>query len=167
MNETMHWALPLLSAGQAQKEITHNEAVLAIDRLLHPAVISRSVSTPPVEPLPGDAYIVGARPVALWSGHADKLTTFDGQSWAFTAPRTGCLVWIGDEAIFSFYSGNRWSDGAWPAQGLQIGGRAVLTAAPSSAPAPSGGDTVDSECRAALNALIAALRNQGVIVSSD
>lgn len=167
MSDTIHWALPLLAAGQAQKEITHNESVMIIDRLLHPAVISRGLSAPPAEPGPGDTYIVGEVPVAEWVDQARMLATFDGQSWAFTAPRSGCLAWIGDEAIFAYFSGTNWSDGEWPAQGLRISGRAVLAAPPLAIAPPAGGETIDSECRATLEALLSILSNQGIILPPD
>ena len=41
------FALPLLHAGQAQKEITHNEALQLIDMLLHPYAESASLTAPP------------------------------------------------------------------------------------------------------------------------
>ena len=34
MPATPRLALPLIAAGQAQKDVTHNEAVLALDRLV-------------------------------------------------------------------------------------------------------------------------------------
>jgi len=167
MSDTIRWALPLLAAGQAQKEITHNEAILAIDRLLHPAVISRGLLAPPAQSHPGDAYIMGEVPVGQWSGQANMLAIFDGQSWTFTAPRSGCLVWVGDETLFVVFSGTSWSDGAWPVQGLRIAGRAVLAAPPLPVAAPTGGETVDSECRATLDALLFVLTNQGIILPAD
>ena len=35
MDGTPRWALPFLFAGQAQKEMFHNEALVRIDALVH------------------------------------------------------------------------------------------------------------------------------------
>ena len=37
-NDTPRWSLPLLAAGQAQKEMTHNEALSLLDLVVHPCV---------------------------------------------------------------------------------------------------------------------------------
>jgi len=54
------YALPLLDAGQAQKEITHNEAIDRVDALLHLAVASMDLTDPPLLPPLGAAWIIGA-----------------------------------------------------------------------------------------------------------
>jgi hypothetical protein len=163
MSETVRHALPLLVAGQAQKEITHNEALLAIDRQLHLAVESRALSLPPASPVSGAMYIVANGASGAWSGQAGKIASFDGFGWQFTIPVKGCLVWIADEQVFSVHDGD-WSAGGWPAKGLQIGNRQVLTAPPVAVVSPTGGSTVDTECRAALAQMVSALRNQGIVL---
>jgi hypothetical protein len=164
MGESVHWALPLLAAGQAQKEITHNEAILAIDRLLHISVRSRSAAEPPAAAVAGDRHIVGPDPAGDWAGNAAMLADFDGGGWTMTAPQTGCLAWVADEAQFAVFTGSVWSTGGWPARGLLIGDRTVLGATPAMVAAPQGGTTVDSECRLALSVLLVALASQGVIL---
>lgn len=164
MDETIRWALPLLASGQAQKEITHNEAIGAIDRLLHLAVHSRSMATPPTQPVAGDIYIVGTSPTGAWSDGAGQLAGFDGFGWILTKPKTGCVAWVADEQQFAVYSDNVWLSGGWPTQGLLIGGRTVLAAVPVAVAAPDGGTIVDAECRAALAELLVALRHQSVII---
>ena len=37
---TPRWALPLLAAGQAEKELTHNEALLLLDMAVQPSVVA-------------------------------------------------------------------------------------------------------------------------------
>lgn len=164
MDETIRWALPLLASGQAQKEITHNEAIGAIDRLLHLSVGSRSIASPPAQPVAGDAYIIAASPTGVWSGAAGQLASFDGFGWTFSIPKPGCVAWVADEHQFAVYADGAWLTGGWPTQGLLIGGRRVLAAAPVNVAAPDGGSTVDTECRAALAELLVALRHQSVII---
>ncbi len=163
MNTSSRHGLPLLASGQAQKEVTHNEAVLAIDRLLQLAVTSRGVSTPPAAPVAGEAYIVPVVAAGAWADRASAIATFDGFGWTFTVPVRGCLAWIGDEGVFSVFDGY-WSDDGWAVSALRIGARRVLGAAPVAVAAPAGGTVADTEARAVMVALLAALRDQGVIL---
>lgn len=163
MSETIRHALPLLSAGQAQKEVTHNEALLAIDRQLHLAVESRGLALPPPMPIAGSAYIIAAGAGGAWAGQAGNIASFDGFGWQFAAPVKGGLAWIVDEAAFSVYD-DGWSLGGWPAAGLRISGREVLSAPPETIAAPVGGSIVDSQCRDILGQLLNALRDQGIVL---
>lgn len=163
MNETIRHGLPLLAAGQAQKEVTHNEALLAIDRQLHLAVETRSVATPPSVASQGSSFIVAAGAVGAWAGHANAIATYDGYGWIFVEPTRGCLAWVADEAVFTVYDAG-WLTGGWPVSALRIAGRTVLGANPVEIVAPNGGTTIDTEARATLTVLLAALREQRVVI---
>lgn len=162
MGTTIRHGLPLLATGQAQKDVTHNEALLAIDRQLHLAVASRGANAPPPAVAAGDSYIVGAGAGGAWTGWTDAVASFDGVGWSFAMPVRGALAWIADETRFSVYDGG-WSAGGWPASGLSIGGRQVLAAEPVTVASPDGGATVDAQAREAIDALLAALRGQGIL----
>lgn len=49
MDDTPRWTLPLLAAGQAQKEMTHNEALSLLDLIVHP--VSRRSGRMPRRPV--------------------------------------------------------------------------------------------------------------------
>ncbi|MGC4023892.1 MAG: DUF2793 domain-containing protein [Mesorhizobium sp.] len=59
MEETSNLALPYILPSQAQKHVTHNEALRRLDALVQLAVVSRATGTPPASPTEGDRYIVG------------------------------------------------------------------------------------------------------------
>lgn len=162
MTMTPRLALPLLAVGQAQKEVTHNEALLALDRLLHIGVRSRSLVTPPAAPAPGDCYIVPAAATGAWAGQGDRLASHDGFGWVFDAPPLGCLAWLQDEGVFAVFASG-WLAATWPVRALSIGGRIVLGAVPARLDPPTGGATIDTEARLAIVALQSALRAQGLI----
>lgn len=162
MSATIRHELPLLAAGQAQKEVTHNEALLAIDRQLHLAVLSRALTVPPEAPAAGSAYIVPSGADGAWAGHSTAVASHDGFGWTFVSPIRGCLAWIVDEGVFAVFDGG-WSVGGWPVEALKIGGRQVLGATPVSIANPSGGVTADIEVRAVLAQLLGALRGQGIV----
>lgn len=54
--------LPLLQTGQAQKEMTHNEALTLLDFAVQPVVEAVGVDTPPAAPAPGACWVVGPTP---------------------------------------------------------------------------------------------------------
>jgi hypothetical protein len=162
MNETPRHRLPLLAAGQAQKEVTHNEALLALDRQVQLSVISRQLAAPPAAASAGAAYIVAAPGSGAWAGHAGAIASFDGYAWHFTDPVIGALAWVGDEGVFSVFDGG-WSADGWPVSALRIGGRTLLAGPPATIAAPAGGSIVDAESRASIGAVIAALRAQGLL----
>jgi len=163
MDRTGRYGFPLLSAGQAQKEVTHNEALLQIDRMLHVAVATRGSNEPPAAPSQTASYIVGSAPTGAWTERADCLASYDGTGWTFTNPVRGCLAWIIGEAVFSVYD-TGWSIGGWPTNGLKIGGRAVLAAPPVAIASPADGAVVDAQARTVIAAMIVALRNQGIVL---
>jgi hypothetical protein len=163
MTLTPRHGLPLLDAGQAQKEVTHNEALLAIDTRLHSAVETRGLAEPPSDPLSGASYIVPEGASDAWTGKRDMIANWDGFGWRFSIPTRGWLAWIADEAVFSVYDAG-WSAGGWPVDGLRVAGRSVLSAPPASVSSPAGGGVVDNECRTAVAELLSALRNQGLVL---
>lgn len=89
MSDTVQYALPLLAASQAQKHVTVNEALVRIDALVRPRVISMSETTPPATPAEGDAYVVPVGAGGDWSGHAGEIAFWLNGGWEFGAPRPG------------------------------------------------------------------------------
>ena len=70
MSATPRLVLPMLEAGQAQKEVLHNEALQLLDALVAPAVEGPPLATPPPAPVVGSCYIVAASPTGDWAGRA-------------------------------------------------------------------------------------------------
>ena len=78
--------LPLLAPGQAQKEMTHNEALAAIDLALAASVRAVGLDAPPLSPTPGESWIVGASPTGAWAGQAGALAGWTAGGWRFVRP---------------------------------------------------------------------------------
>lgn len=108
MNDTPNLLLPYLIAAQAQKHVTHNEALRALDCLVQLAVIDCDLTEPPALPADGARYIVAAMPTGAWVGHTSKIAAFQDGAWAFHAPREGWLVWVGDEDRLVVWNGVAW-----------------------------------------------------------
>lgn len=108
MSETPRLALPLLAAGQAQKHVTHNDALMRLDALVHLVVASRTQTVPPVMPGETAAYIVPADGSGVFAGHQDDLAIFEDGAWSFLAPRAGWQAWVTDEAEHHVWTGTQW-----------------------------------------------------------
>ena len=108
MTTSTHLSLPFILPAQAQKHITHNEALIALDVLTQLAVLDRHLATPPMSPTTGDRYIVAAAPIGDWSGHANDIAHFDGAAWLFHAPQPGwCAFLIAGLGLVAF-DGTDW-----------------------------------------------------------
>ena len=108
MADTPNLALPYIMAAQAQKHVTHNEAIRALDALVHLAVIDRDSTAPPDDPAEGDRHIVGAASTGAWSGHDLEIAAFQDGGWAFYAPRPGWRAWIAEENALRAWNGTAW-----------------------------------------------------------
>jgi hypothetical protein len=109
VDETTNLLLPYILAAQAQKHVTHNEALRKLDALLQISIVDRDLATPPVSPAEGSRYIVAASPTGAWTGHATKIAAWQDGAWAFYAPRTGWIAWIEDEAAPVAWNGMAWT----------------------------------------------------------
>ena len=164
MTETSpRFALPFILPGQAQKEAFHNEALTLLDAALHACVAGDPTADVPADPEPGESWLVESSASGAWAGRADNLATWTDGGWRFTAPVPGMTVWNIDTGYRMHWTGNAWSDGEWPVSALTIGGQQIVGPRLETVPSPSGGTTIDAEARAAVDAIIVALRTHGLI----
>ncbi len=110
MPETPLLGLPILEAAQAQKHVTHNEALLLLDAQIHLSAISRTLGTPPASPAEGDRYLVAAGATGAWTGQGGRLAFRQSGAWIFATPREGWRLWIADEEKFLLFDGVLWRD---------------------------------------------------------
>ncbi len=166
MDETTdRFGLPLLQLGQAQKEVFHNEALTAIDLILHASAVTMALDAPPAEPEAGRCWIVGGGPGGEWAGHAHALAAMTAAGWRFAQPRPGMLVWIEDVQRWARWDGAAWRADDWPVAAISVGGTQVVGAQQPAIADPVGGTTVDTEARAALADMLAMLRSHGLIAT--
>lgn len=108
MSTTPNLTLPYIEAAQAQKHVTHNEAIRALDCLVQLSVLDRTFAAPPGSPVEGARYIVAASPTGAWSGQAGKIAAFQDGTWAFYPASEGGLAWVAAEDILIAWSGSAW-----------------------------------------------------------
>lgn len=106
---TANLALPLIAAGQAGKHVTHNEALVALDRLVQLACLDKDLTSPPSSPAEGDRYLVAdAAPTGAWTGLSGHIVHFHDGVWNGLAPRAGWLAYLADEDAFYRFDGTAW-----------------------------------------------------------
>ena len=108
MNESTLLALPYILPSQAQKHVTHNEALRILDAIIHLSALDRGLTSPPVNPQNGDRYIVGQPATDLWAGHENEIAAYQDDAWIFYPPRAGWLAWVQDENQFYTFNGSNW-----------------------------------------------------------
>lgn len=143
---TPRFALPLLAVAQAQKEVTHNEALTLLDALVHAAVEAGPLAAAPSDSAPGQCWIVGTAPTGAWAGHGNAIAIQTSGGWRFAVPREGTQVTrLADGARLRFENED-WVE-------------------PPMIAAPAGGSVIDSEARGAIAAIITQLVVQGILIS--
>jgi len=119
MDRTHFLDLPYLQAAQAQKHVTHNEALRLIDASVQLAVESRSgPGAPPPDPQEGERHLVPVAASGAWAGKDRTVATFLDGAWQFIQPAAGWLVWIRDEERLVVHDGAAFL----PAHGLRLDG---------------------------------------------
>jgi len=125
MTDTPRLALPAIEAAQAQKHVTHNEALVLLDALTHLAAESRTLSAPPGQPGEGTSYIPAPGASGAWSGWDGQIALYSGGGWIRVNPVPGMKAWVRAERLTLTYEDGIWRDGI----GLTAhGGRVTLRA---------------------------------------
>ncbi len=111
---TTHLLLPYIMAAQAQKHVTHNEALRLLDGIVQLAVRDRDRTAPPDYPADGDRYIVASGATGGWAGWDLNVALSSDGAWLRLPPRTGWLAWVEAEDLLLVWDGTTWV----PAAGL-------------------------------------------------
>ena len=136
--------LPLLLPSQAQKHVTHNEALLHLDALTQASVIRFSENAPPPLPEVGDSYALGLAPEGVWAGHALAIAVWSGTNWRFQPPQSGWRIWGQEEQELRVWSNDSWvSIGPLPdgVESIEIGQLGVGTPVDPTNPLSVQGDS--------------------------
>ncbi|MBX6329378.1 MAG: DUF2793 domain-containing protein [Pseudolabrys sp.] len=126
---TPRLALPYIVQGQAQKEVTHNDALVRLDALVDLYILDRDLSAPPASPSDGDAYIVGASPSGAWAGQAGNIAYVIDGAWRFYVPVKGLVAYIADEQKMLVFTASGWVDLVSVLSLQNLSGLGILTSA--------------------------------------
>ena len=110
MTDTTNLGLPYIEASQAQKHVTHNEALRLLDAVIQVAVQDTNRTAPPTSPAEGQRHIVAASPTGAWAGGAKAIAIWQDGAWAFLAPKIGWCAWSIADAGLLVFDGTLWRD---------------------------------------------------------
>lgn len=102
-------SLPYLMPAQAQKHVTHNDALDRLDIVVQLVVTAFDANTPPSTPTEGECYALGQTPTGEWVGKAGLITVFQNGGWIFVTPQNGWIATT-ESGDIRLYSGGTWGD---------------------------------------------------------
>ncbi|GER07174.1 hypothetical protein GCM10007972_18060 [Iodidimonas muriae] len=119
-------ALPYIVQSQAQKEVTHNEALNRLDVLVMPSVLDADRTVPPAAPAEGDRHLVASGATGAWAGHDGAIAAWFA-GWRFHVPATGWRTFNRADGKTWVFDGAGWledvpdlSPGAWQIPSLNM-----------------------------------------------
>lgn len=108
-DQTTNLRLPFIVPDQAQKHVTHNEALQRLDALTQ-LVIQATLSLPPTSPADGSCYAIGSGASGVWAGREGKLAVFQDGAWDYLQPQPGWIGWLVATGRAIRYDGTGWTN---------------------------------------------------------
>jgi len=165
MVQTDRLGFPLLVPGQAQKELTHNEALTIADLAIQLTVERADLATPPGTPTIGRCWIVATGGTGAWLDRDGSVAGWTATGWIFLMPGAGWRAWDLDREAMILFDGTAWVEQAMRADGVYLDGDRIVGARLPAIANAVGGAVQDVEARVAIGAVLAALRSHGLIES--
>ncbi|MBS0528891.1 MAG: DUF2793 domain-containing protein [Proteobacteria bacterium] len=110
MTDTPNLGMPYIDGSQAQKHVTHNEALRILDAAIQIGVRDLTRTAPPSSPVEGERHVVASGGTGAWAAQDKAIATWQDGAWAFLVPKTGWCVWsVADDIMFVF-DGTVWRD---------------------------------------------------------
>ncbi|WP_375261769.1 DUF2793 domain-containing protein [Palleronia sp.] len=101
-------SLPFIQPSQAQKHVTHNEAIARLDLVAQLAVVAFDAVTPPAAPVEGAAYALASAPQGAWAGRGGTIAAFQNGGWVFITPRAGWIAVAADTGRLRVMTATGW-----------------------------------------------------------
>lgn len=144
---TARFGMPMLFPGQAEKELTHNEALVVIDAVLAANVEGIASDPGSLAPQAGQCWLIGAGAIGAWAGMENSIALWTGSGWRCIPARPGHQVYGNDIGARYVFGSAGWT-------------------ASSVATRPGGGAVIDTEARAAIEAVIDLMVVHGLAIAT-
>ncbi len=106
-NSSLQLSLPYIQGGQAQKHVTHNEAIRALDTLVHLSVLDQRTA-PLGDEVDGDRVIVASGATGLFEGRDGFVAVFESGAWTYLEPNTGWTAFNQATGGHVVFGGTTW-----------------------------------------------------------
>jgi hypothetical protein len=99
---------PILSldeweSGQAQPQVTVNEALRWLECFAQLSVLDIATTPGSSPDSDGECYIVASGATGAFAGHDGQIALYMGTAWAFRTAPPGSIAWVQDEAAHRQY----------------------------------------------------------------
>ena len=105
--QSANLSLPYIQPSQAQKHVTHNEALRVLDAVVQLTVNSADETAPPAA-TDGQRWIVAASATGAWAGQDQKIAVYDDNAWAFFEASEGWLAYDRNSSALLVFDGAVW-----------------------------------------------------------
>lgn len=114
--QTARLRLPYILPSQAQKHVTHNEALQRLDAIVQ-LVVKAVVAAPPENASEGDCFLLLPDATGDWVGKGGKLAFRQDGAWLSIMPQPGWTAWFASEGKYRVLRQGAWQDMPLPATG--------------------------------------------------
>ncbi len=101
--------LPYLQPAQAQKHVTHNEALRILDAVTQLVVAEPPRAAPPAAAEEGVRYLVSAGGSGAWAGQDETVAILVDGSWQFFIAQQGWRADVAETGETYRFDGNTWA----------------------------------------------------------
>ncbi|WP_431320162.1 DUF2793 domain-containing protein [Rhizobium sp. YTU87027] len=129
-DQTNNLALPYILPSQAQKHVTHNEALQRLDAIIQLSIAGEP-SLPPSDASEGQCYLVAEGAGGAWSGKDGMLALRQDGACIYIEPKTGWRAFFMTQGQLRALSNDAWraisldDDGSVPMIGVNTSPDAV------------------------------------------
>ncbi len=107
-DQTPILSLPLILPAQAQKHVTHNEALRLLDVLVQLVVADRTLTAPPASPQEGARHIIAAGATGEWAARDGQIAAFWDNAWLYLVPQDGWVAFVRAEGTHAIHVAGTW-----------------------------------------------------------
>lgn len=122
MENSKRLTLPYIMPQQAQKHVTHNEAIRKLDAIVQMSALSKKVTSPPEMPLEGQGYIIPELATGVWADKVNLFAIYQDGIWSYITPDEGWSCWVEeDQQRYDFSTGSWLISSSEAPNGDQLG----------------------------------------------
>lgn len=108
-DNTTRLQLPYILPSQAQKHVTHNEALQRLDATIQ-LVVTAEKDQPPESVQEGQCYLIATSAAGDWAGKARQLAFRQDEAWLFIMPANGWRAWVAETSRLKVLIEGTWKD---------------------------------------------------------